>query len=394
MSISKKMINFIEEGGWIRKMFEVGLEMKQKYGEENVYDLSLGNPVLEPPFEFNNVLSEISKKPPAGIHRYMPNAGLKTLREKIAKLLSEEINIDFKFSDIIMTCGAAGGLNVVLKTILNPDDEVIFFRPYFPEYLYYVDNHRGIVKIANTDDKFLPDLEDLESLISEKTKAIIINSPNNPTGVLYSEQILKDIRELLNKKSKLFNSSIFLISDEPYRKIVFDNLEYPHVYHYYKNSIVVYSHSKDLGLPGERIGYITVNENIDYKSALLEGFNVANRILGFVNAPALIQYVLLDMSYPSFDVSYYEKKRDYLYSSLSAMGYTLVRPDGGFYLFPKSPVDEFVFTEDLQKEKVLVVPGKGFGLEGYFRLSYCSEQKVLEGAMNGFYKVAQKYSLV
>ena len=368
--------------------------MKQIYGEENVYDLSLGNPVLEPPFEFNNVLSEISKKPPAGIHRYMPNAGLKTLREKIAKLLSEEINIDFKFSDIIMTCGAAGGLNVVLKTILNPDDEVIFFRPYFPEYLYYVDNHRGIVKIANTDDKFLPDLEDLESLISEKTKAIIINSPNNPTGVLYSEQILKDISELLNKKSKLFNSSIFLISDEPYRKIVFDNLEYPHVYHYYKNSIVVYSHSKDLGLPGERIGYITVNENIDYKSALLEGFNVANRILGFVNAPALIQYVLLDMSYPSFDVSYYEKKRDYLYSSLSAMGYTLVRPDGGFYLFPKSPVDEFVFTEDLQKEKVLVVPGKGFGLEGYFRLSYCSEQKVLEGAMNGFYKVAQKYSLV
>ena len=394
MSISKKMINFIEQGGWIRKMFEVGLEMKQKYGEANVYDLSLGNPVLEPPVEFNNVLSEILRKNPTGIHRYMPNAGLKLLREKIAKLLYEETNIRFKFSDIIMTCGAAGGLNVVLKTILNPQDEVIFFRPYFPEYLYYVDNHAGIAKIANTNSKFLPDLEHLESLISEKTKAIIINSPNNPTGVLYSEQTLKDICELLNRKSESYNSSIFLISDEPYRKIIFDDLEYPHVYYYYKNSIVVYSHSKDLGLPGERIGYITVNENIDYKNDLLEGLNVANRILGFVNAPALIQHVLLDMHYKSFDGSYYEKKRDYLYSALSSMGYTLVRPQGGFYLFPESPVDELTFVEDLQKEKVLIVPGKGFGLEGYFRLSYCSEEKILEGAMAGFHKVAQKYSLV
>ena len=394
MALSNKVKQFVEEGGWIRRMFEAGIILRQQYGDDKVFDLSLGNPVAEPPPRFKEELRRLAQDPIPGMHRYMPNSGYPETREAVAAGLRAETGMPFTLNEVIMTCGAAGALNVVLKTILNPEEEVIFFAPYFVEYGYYTDNHGGISVIAPTDANFQPDLAALEGLITPRTRAVLINSPNNPSGAVYSADLLNDMAGILKRKAAQYASEIFLVSDEPYRRIIYDGLTYPQVFPHYEASIVVHSHAKDLALPGERIGYIAVSPAYEDRTELVDGFTFCNRILGFVNAPALMQHAIRDLQGISVDVTDYQRKRDYLYGQLTEMGYSVFKPQGAFYLFPKSPIeDDVAFVEELQKWNVLVVPGRGFGSPGYFRVSYCLEDKVLEGAMEGFAKVAGQFGL-
>ena len=385
MPVSEKVKRFVEEGGWIRRMFEAGIALKQQYGEDKVFDLSLGNPVAEPPPEFHQELRRLTEHPVKGMHRYMPNAGYPETREAVAASLRAETGLPFTLSDLIMTCGAAGGLNVVLKTILNPGDEVVLFAPYFVEYVYYTDNHGGVPVVAPTDDGFQPDLAALEGLITPRTKAVLINSPNNPSGAVYTAERIEGLGRLLSSKAAQYGTEMFLISDEPYRRIIYDGLTDPLVFPYYEASLVVTSHAKDLALPGERIGYIAVNPAYEGRSELMDGLTFCNRILGFVNAPAFMQHVIRAIQGVSVDVGDYQRKRDFLYGQLTKMGYSVFKPQGAFYMFPKSPTeDEVAFVDELQRHNVLVVPGRGFGAPGHFRISYCVEDRVLEGAMDGF----------
>jgi len=382
------------EGSWIRRMFEEGIILKQKYGEENVFDLSLGNPIMEPPAKFKQELRKIDKNPVPGMHRYMENAGYPETREAVALQLTREFGITFTMKDIIMTCGAAGALNVVLKTILNQGEEVIIFAPYFGEYTNYIDNHGGVTKILSTDEGFMPKLGDLESAIGAKTRAILINSPNNPTGAVYSEDLLHHLGELLYKKEAQYGTQIFLISDEAYRKIIYDEFKYPSPLHHYTKSIIVTSHSKDLALPGERIGYIAIHPDCNQREELVDGFIFCNRTLGYVNAPALMQNIVRHLQSVTVSVADYQRKRDFLYDKLIKMGYSVLKPRGAFYMFPKSPVeDDVAFVRQLQQWKVLTVPGHGFGAPGYFRISYCVDDRTLEGALAGFQKAAHKFNL-
>ena len=394
MPVSKKISSHMEQGGWIRKMFESGIALKQQYGEENVFDLSLGNPVIEPPDLFKNELKNLIQNPLKGMHRYMPNNGYLETREAIATTLTTETSVEIAPSDVVMTCGAAAAINVVLKTILNPSEEVIILSPYFVEYGYYIDNHAGTAVIVPTDTDFQPDLDKIESAITPKTRALIINSPNNPTGVIYPQDKIKDLATLLEKYQSKHNRDIYLISDEPYRRILFDKVEYTHVFPFYSNSIVVTSHAKDLALPGERIGYIAVNSSCKDREVLANGFTFCNRTLGFVNAPALMQHVVKNLQGVSVDATDYQRKRDLLYSSLKDFGYSVVKPQGAFYLFPKSPIqDDVAFVDALQEWNVLVVPGTGFGTPGYFRISYCVEDSVISGSLEGFKKAAQQFEI-
>jgi len=394
VSISKKIREGMAEGSWIRRMFEEGIALKQRYGEENVFDLSLGNPVMEPPIEFHRELRRLAEAPLPGMHRYMENAGYPETRTAVAAQLSLETNIKFTMNDIIMTCGAAGALNVVLKTILNQGDEVIIFAPYFAEYVHYINNHYGKVRVLPTDEQFIPKLDALESAIGTKTKAVIINSPNNPSGAVYSEDLVHQLGELLQKKEAQYGTQIFLISDEPYRKIIYDGLKYPHIWHYSPQSIVVTSHSKDLALPGERIGYIAIHPDCSQRDELVDGLIFCNRTLGFVNAPALMQHIVRHLQQVTVSVAEYQKKRDFLYDNLTQMGYSVAKPQGAFYMFPKSPLeDDVAFVRELQQWKVLTVPGRGFGTPGHFRISYCVDDRTLEGSLAGFKKVAQKFNL-
>jgi aspartate aminotransferase len=382
----------MEQGSWIRRMFEEGVSLKQRYGEERVFDLSLGNPVMEPPVEFQQELKKLAENPLPGMHRYMENAGYPETRAAVAEQLSLETGVNFTMNDIVMTCGAAGALNVVLKTILNQGEEVIIFAPYFPEYINYIDNHGGVAKILPTDEQFIPRLDALESAVGAKTKAVLINSPNNPSGAVYGEDFMRQLGRLLNKKSG--ERPIFLISDEAYRKIIYDGLTYPQVWSHHRNSIVVTSHSKDLALPGERIGYIAVHPDCTDKQALIDGLIYCNRILGFVNAPALMQHLVRQLQAVTVSVAAYQKKRDFLYERLTAMGYSMMKPQGTFYMFPKSPLeDDVAFVRELQQFQVLTVPGQGFGTPGYFRISYCVDDHTIEGSLDGFRKVARKFKL-
>ena len=394
MPISEKVRGFVEQGGWIRRMFEAGITLKAQYGEEKVFDLSLGNPVVEPPQQFHQELRRLAEHPIKGMHRYMPNAGYPETRKAVADTLSEETGLPFAAEHIVMTCGAAAALNVVLKTLLNPDEEVVILSPYFVEYGYYIDNHGGKAVTVPTTPDFQPDLVAIESAITPKTKALILNSPNNPTGVVYPDETLQQLGALLSRKQAEFEGEIFIISDEPYRRIIYDGLTYPQVFPHYRNTIVVNSHAKDLALPGERIGYIAINPEYPDGEELADGFTFCNRTLGFVNAPALMQHLVRSLQGVSVDAADYQRKRDYLYGQLTELGYTVTRPQGAFYLFPKSPVeDEVAFVETLQEWNVLTVPGRGFGMPGYFRISYCVEDWVLEGAVEGFSKAAERFGL-
>ncbi len=392
--VSEKVKGFMEEGGWIRRMFETGIALKAQLGEENVFDLSLGNPVVEPPEEFRRELRRLAETPMPGMHRYMPNNGYPETRQAVAGTLRDETGLDFAATDIIMTCGAAAALNVVLKTILNPGEEVIILSPYFVEYGYYIDNHGGRTVIVPTGPDFQPDLEALDAAINASTKGIILNSPNNPSGAVYGEQVLAGIGGLLGRKEAQFGSQIFAISDEPYRRIIYDGLTYPQVFPHHPNTIVVNSHAKDLALPGERIGYIAVNPNSAARSELSNGLTFCNRSLGYVNAPALMQHLVRALQGVSVDVDDYQRKRDFLCDSLTGMGYSVAKPQGAFYLFPKSPLeDDTAFVDALQQHNVLTVPGRGFGTPGHFRISYCVEDRVLEGSLDGFAKAAREFGL-
>jgi aspartate aminotransferase len=385
MAISTKIQTMMERGSWIRKMFEEGISLRQQFGDENVFDLSLGNPIMEPPPEFFTELRRIADSPEPGLHRYMPNAGYVETRAAVAEQLKEETGLAFDAGDIVMTCGAGGALNVVFKTLLDPGDEVIIFSPFFVEYQFYADNHGGSCRVVPPDENFLPDMEAFRAAFNEHTKAVLINSPNNPSGVLYSAELLSEMAQVIQQKEQELDREIFLLSDEPYRKILFDGLEYPHIFGHHVRSIVATSHSKDLALPGERIGYIAVHPDYDGNSELIDGLVFCNRTLGFVNAPAIMQHIVAKLQSVTVDVDVYRDKRDFLYDSLTQMGYSLVKPQGAFYMFPKSPLeDDVAFVAELQKHNVLVVPGRGFGLPGYFRISYCVDDRTLKGALPGF----------
>ena len=389
MAVSRKIGRFMAEGGWIRRVFEEGLELKARIGAENVFDLSLGNPVTEPPAEFKAELRRLAAASDAGMHRYMPNPGYPETRQAVADTLAAELGLPFTGGEVIMTCGAAAAANVVLKTILNPGDEVIVLAPYFFEYLYYIDNHDGVAVTVDTDDRFRLDLTAIAAAITPRTRAVIVNSPNNPSGVVYSAAEIAGLAQLLSDKQREHNSEIFLISDEPYKRIIFDGISFPQLLPAYDNSIIVTSHAKDLALPGERIGYIAVNPRHDGKAELAAGFSFCNRTLGFVNAPALMQHIVRNLQGVSIDPDYYQRKRDFLHTALLEMGYDTVKPQGAFYLFPQCPIDDDVaFTRQLVRQNVLAVPGRGFGAPGYFRLSYCVEDRVLEGAAAGLARAA------
>ena len=392
MPISGNVSRSMEEGSWIRRMFEVGIAMKSEYGADKVFDLSLGNPIVEPPSIFKQELINFAQSLDTGRHRYMPNAGYPETRSSVANMLSNETGLGFTYNDIVMACGAAGAANVVLRTILNPGDEVIILAPYFGEYVYYIDNHQGVPIVVPTNQEFQLDIDSIRESISERTRAIIINSPNNPSGAIYPEEDLTSLCSLLYQKQDEYGTEIFIISDEPYRRLIYDGLTYPQVFPHYDNTIIVNSHAKDLGLPGERIGYIAVHPSYGYKEELVDGFIFCTRTLGFVNAPALMQHVVKTLQGLTVDIAEYQGKRDYLYNSLTDLGYSVIKPQGAFYLFPKSPLDDDVlFVDALQEWNVLTVPGKGFGTPGHFRISYCVEDWVLEGAVEGFAQAADKF---
>jgi len=394
MAMSERVRQRMSQGSLIRKMFDEGAILKERFGSENVFDLSLGNPIMEPPAEFHEELRKIAAQPQSGMHRYMANAGYAETRAAVADYLTNDTGISFTENDIVMTCGAAGALNVVLKTILNPGEEVIIFAPYFVEYLSYVDNHGGVSIVLETDEQFIPRFDILEDAINPKTKAVIVNSPNNPTGVVYSAEVLKKLGELLRKKEEQFGTKIFIISDEAYRRIIYDGLAFPWPFHCHPQTIVTTSHSKDLALPGERIGYIALHPDCVDKADLMNGFIFCNCILGFVNAPALMQNVVRSLQNVSVSVAEYQKKRDLLYSNLVSMGYSLNKPQGAFYLFPRTPGgDDSTFISELQEMRILAVPGRGFGTPGYFRISYCVDDRTVEGSLNGFRRIAEKYGM-
>ena len=392
MPVSNKIRNFMEQGSWIRKMFEEGISLKRQYGDENVFDLSLGNPVIDPPEEFFTKLKSIADSPITGMHRYMPNAGLVETREAVAGQLVDETQITFTADEIIMTCGAGGALNVVMKTLMDPGDEFVIFAPFFVEYHFYADNHGGSCKVVPPDQNFLPDMDAFRDSITPVTRGVLINSPNNPTGVLYSSDVLENLCEIIRQKEKEYGTEIYLVSDEPYRRIIFDQLEYPHIFDHHQRSIVATSHSKDLALPGERIGYIAIHPECPDKEEIIDGMVFCNRTLGFVNAPALAQHLVASLQSVTVDVSLYERKRDFLYSELIEMGYSVVRPQGAFYMIPKAPIEDDVeFVDTLKEERVLAVPGTGFGLPGYFRLSYCLNDETIEGALPGLKRAIAQY---
>lgn len=394
--ISEKIKGLVSNSSAIRAMFEDGQKLAAIYGAENVYDFSIGNPNVEPPAKVKEAIIEIlSSESPNLVHGYMSNCGYEDVRDTISSYLNKQHNLNLNQNNIVMTCGAAGGLNIILKTLLNPEDEVITFSPFFGEYKNYVSNFDGkLVTVATNMETFQPDLDALSKAITAKTKALIINNPNNPTGVIYSKEVLSKLADLLYEKQKEFNTSIYLISDEPYRELVYDNIEVPCLLKYYKNTFIGYSYSKSLSLPGERIGYVVVNNDMDDFDSVLAGLNVSNRILGFVNAPSLFQRVIAKTIDAKVDVNIYKKNRDLLYNHLIELGFTCVKPQGAFYLFPKSPIpDDKKFCEDAKKFNLLIVPGSSFGCPGYVRLAYCVSYETIKNSLPAFDKLAALYNL-
>jgi len=392
--ISEKMISLVENSSVIREMFEEGKRLEKLYDADNVYDFSLGNPSVEPPKEVKEAIIDVLTKEDATyIHGYMNNSGYPDVRDAVASHLNRIHGTSFTEDSILMTVGAAGGLNVILKTLLNPGDEVITFAPFFGEYKNYVNNYDGkLVVISPNVEDFSPKLDEFEEKISPCTKAVIINTPNNPTGVVYSEDMIKRLSSILKKKEEEYQTSIYLLSDEPYRELVYDGVWVPYVTKYYHNTIVVYSYSKSLSLAGERIGYLVMPKELDSYENIIRGANVANRILGFVNAPSLIQRVLPRCLDLQVEVEVYNRNRELLYNKLTEYGYSCIKPEGAFYLFVKAlEEDDKAFAKKAKEHNILLVPGSAFGCSGYVRLAYCVSQKVIEGSLEGFKKLAEEY---
>lgn len=380
----------------IRMMFEEGNKLAAKYGRENVFDFSLGNPSVPAPAEVNQAIQDIVKEEDSlFVHGYMSNAGYEDVRETIAQSLNRRFGTSFHAGNILMTVGAASGLNVILKTLLNPGEQVITFAPYFVEYGSYVRNYDGelVVVSPNTVD-FQPNLVEFEEKINEKTKAVIINTPNNPTGVIYSEETLQKIAAILEKKQKEFGTSIVLLSDEPYRELAYDGAVVPYVTKYYRNTVVCYSYSKSLSLPGERIGYLVIPDELEDSATVITAAAIANRVLGSVNAPSLMQKVIQKCVDAEVDVAAYDRNRLTLYNGLKECGFECIKPQGAFYLFVKSPVaDEKQFCEAGKKYNILMVPGSSFACPGYVRLAYCVSYDTIQNSLPEFKKLAAEFGL-
>ena len=392
MTVARKIDDIMTKSSWIRKMFEEGARLKAEHGAANVFDFSLGNPNLPPPEKFNEILRDTVDSCGLGDHCYMPQAGYPQVCVSIAEYLTEEQGVAMSCDEIIMTCGAAGALNVIFKALLDPGDEVLTPTPCFVEYRFYADNHGGALKMVNTRPDFTLDLDALGEAITAKTKIVLINSPNNPTGQIYDKASLDALGSLLAEKSREFGHIIYLVSDEPYRKIVFDDARVPSIFQSYTESILATSYSKDISIPGERIGFAAVNPAATHKQALMAGMALTNRILGFVNAPALMQRVVACMQGMSVDINEYKRKRDLLCDGLADAGYDFTTPPGAFYLFPRTPIaDDVAFVKELQKELILVVPGSGFAGPGHFRIAFCVDDATIVNALPGFKKVMQQY---
>lgn len=387
MATSKRVQEFMQSASWIRRMFEQGAELKRRFGPENVFDLSLGNPDLEPPPAFDEALAEVVRDRQVGLHRYMQNAGFPETRERVARRLAEDHGVDPGPAGVIMTVGAAGALNVTLKSLLDPGDEVIVIAPYFPEYRFYIDNHGGRMVVVRAAADFGLDLAGVEAALSPRTRAIIVNSPNNPTGRIYDQAALDELGALVDRAAP----DATIIMDEPYRRIVYDGARPGSLLRSTVRSAVATSFSKDLGLAGERIGFLAVHPEHPDRTALLAGAVFANRTLGFVNAPALMQRVIARLGDASVDIEAYAARRRIILEGLREAGYDCVTPEGAFYLFPRAPIDDDVaFITQLIEERVLVVPGSGFGTPGYFRVSYAVSRECLERALPGFRRVRER----
>jgi aspartate aminotransferase len=395
--ISIKMQEQVQSSSIIRAMFEEGKRLAEIHGVENVFDFSIGNPNVEPPEEVNRAILEIiNTENPMKIHGYMNNSGYEEVRAAIAKSINDKFGTAFTQNNILMTVGAAGGLNVIFKTLLNPKDEVITFAPFFGEYRNYVKNYEGelVIVSPNTID-FQPNLEEFKEKITPNTKAVIINSPNNPTGVIYSEETIIKLSEILREKQKEFGTDIYLVSDEPYRELAYDNAEVPYLSKYYANTIIGYSFSKSLSLPGERIGYLVIPDQVADSKNILAAANIANRILGYVNAPSLFQRVVAKCLNAKVDIDSYNRNRELLYNALSSYGYQCIKPEGAFYMFVKSPIeDEGEFCNLAKLKNILIVSGAAFGCPGYVRIAYCVAYKTIEKALLGFKALIEELKLI
>ena len=394
--ISKKMEKLVAGSSVTRAMFEEGKKMAAEFGAENVYDFSLGNPNVPAPARVAEAIKEVlDTEDPIALHGYMSNVGYPDVRKAVADSLNERFETKFNENNIIMTVGAAGGLNTILKTLLDPGDEVIVFAPFFSEYTNYIKNFDGVQVIVSPDlETFQPNLDEFAEKISPRTKAVIMNNPNNPTGVIYSEETIIRLAEIMKAKQAKYDTDIYLISDEPYRELVYTDVEVPYVTKYYNNTIVGYSFSKSLSLPGERIGYLVIPSEINDYENVWAAAGVATRILGFVNAPSLMQKAVAKCLNEKTDISYYGRNRDALYKGLTELGFDCVKPDGAFYLFVKSPVEkESEFVKKCKEQHILVVPATGFACPGYVRIAYCVAYETIVNSMPGFAKVAEYYNL-
>ena len=392
MIVSRQIQKLIaDQEGWTRRMFEEGLKIKKLYGEENVFDFSLGNPDTEPPETLQKMLVDALASPAKGMHRYMTNSGYEEVRQDIAEYLSEIYELPFTASHVFMSNGAAGGLNILLKVMLNRGDEVLVPSPFFWEFRNYVANHGGSLKTVESTDDFQLDVDRMADAITPRTRAVLLNSPNNPTGAVYSEKSVSDLITLLNRK-RSEGQDIYLIADDAYRKIVYDNVDLPNLFTSYDLTCSINSHSKDLALPGERIGYIAISPRLPDAGLLISGLMITQRTLGFVNAPALFQRIVAKFQRTSVDIGEYQRKRDILYDALTEGGFDCVKPQGAFYMFPRSPIpDELKFIRSLQQdERIMVVPGRGFGKKGYFRIAYCVPMATIEKSIAGFIRMGKR----
>ncbi len=393
--ISNKMENMVANSSAIRAMFEEGNRLAKIYGPENVYDFSLGNPNVPAPESIKQAIIEIvQEENPIKLHGYTnSNAGYSEVRQAVAESLNQRFGTSFGERNITMTVGAAGGLNVALKVLLNPGDEVIVFAPYFGEYRSYTNNFDGVlVEISPNTEMFQPKLDEFAEKITEKTKVVIVNTPNNPTGVVYSEETIQKLAAIMKEKQEKYGHEIYLVSDEPYRELAYDGVEVPYLTKYYDNTIVCYSYSKSLSLPGERIGYLVIPDEVSESEKVNAAANVANRILGFVNAPTLQQKVVARCLNEETDLSYYNRNRETLYNGLIDCGFTCIKPEGAFYLFMKSPVEnEKEFCEAAKEFNILIVPGSSFGCPGYVRIAYCVAYETIVNALPKFKELSKKY---
>jgi aspartate aminotransferase len=391
MAISQPVREQMQRSSWVRRMFEESLELRRRHPDRKIFDFSIGNPSLDPPAAFQEALRDIVSTSLPRRHGYMPNAGYDEARQAVAAQVSREQGVALEARHVLMTCGASGAMNVALKSLLDPGDRVLAVAPYFMEYGGYCANHGGTLVPVPAAEGFEPDIEGLAAAITPDTAALIINSPNNPTGRVYSEATIRVLGRMLERRSREVGRPVYLVADEPYRKIVYDGRGVPGVMSAYRNSVVVSSYSKDLSVPGERIGYAAVHPEAQDLPELMDAMILCNRILGYINAPALMQRVVTRLQGQSVDIGVYRRKRDALSSALSRLGYELPPAEGTFYLFPKAPGgDDLKFVEALREQMIIAVPSRGFGVRGYFRLAYCVEDEVIEGSILGFERALQR----